>query len=79
MLGFQRLDAWKGFAFHPFKKRAASGGNMGKVLRDAGMIHRCDSVTSASNSDKVAFLAAYGCGLRGLHSRFVKWRHLKRP
>src|ERR1700704_6423967 len=38
--GPQNLDTGQWFAFHPFKKRAASGRNIGKIAGDPGLVQR---------------------------------------
>ena len=49
----QNLDARQGFAFHPFKKRAARGRNIAEIAGHAGLVQRRHGVAAAGDRDQL--------------------------
>ena len=78
LLLFERGDAWQRAAFHPFEKRSARGRDEGEVLRDAGMVERCDRVAAAGDRDQGAFLGQRRGRLGERDGRRVERRRFER-
>ena len=76
-LDLQNLDTRQGFAFHPFKKRAARGRDIAEIIGNAGLVQRRHGVAAAGHRNQLPGFGAFG-GVPGRHhGAAVERRHLE--